>query len=208
MSLNYRTLNLAGFLACAALIISALIMQHVFEMEPCPLCIFQRVAVLAAAAVFLVAAIHNPRGRVGAALYGGLSLAAVLGGIGVAWRHLWLQSLPPDQVPSCGPGLDYMMDILPMRDVVAMVLSGSGECAEIDFLLMGKVVLIKTMELPKHLMFNEHACPGCPEHFLDIIVLAFIFFNGLKNPASTKWIPQHVNKSTGGTGIFKMVLLF
>jgi protein dithiol:quinone oxidoreductase len=55
----------------------------------------------------------------------------------VAWRHLWLQSLPADEVPSCGPGLDYMMELLPWRDVVAMVLSGSGECAEIDFLLLG-----------------------------------------------------------------------
>ncbi|MCE8030611.1 disulfide bond formation protein B [Halomonas daqingensis] len=135
--LSVRQWSLAGLAFCALMMGVALGLEHIGGLEPCPLCIFQRVAVLAAAAVFLVAAIHNPRGRVGAALYGGLSLAAVLGGIGVAWRHLWLQSLPPDQVPSCGPGLDYMMDILPMRDVVAMVLSGSGECAEIDFLLMG-----------------------------------------------------------------------
>ncbi|MBA2778476.1 disulfide bond formation protein B [Billgrantia kenyensis] len=135
--LSVRQWSLAGFSFCVLMMLVALALEHIGGLEPCPLCIFQRVAVLAAAAVFLVAAIHNPRGRVGAALYGGLSLAAVIGGIGVAWRHLWLQSLPPDQVPSCGPGLDYMMDILPMRDVVSMVLSGSGECAEIDFLLLG-----------------------------------------------------------------------
>ena len=135
--LSLRQWSLAGLAFCALMMLVALGLEHIGGLEPCPLCIFQRVAVLAAALVFAIAAIHNPRGRVGATLYGGLSLAAVLGGIGVAWRHLWLQSLPPDQVPSCGPGLDYMVDILPLRDVVAMVLSGSGECAEIDFALLG-----------------------------------------------------------------------
>lgn len=135
--LSVRQWSLAGLAFCALMMGVALGLEHLGGLEPCPLCIFQRVAVLAAAAVFVVAAIHNPRGRLGAGVYGALGLASVIGGIGVAWRHLWLQSLPPDQVPSCGPGLDYMMDLLPMRDVVAMVLSGSGECAEIDFLLLG-----------------------------------------------------------------------
>lgn len=135
--LSVRQWSLAGLAFCVLMMGVALGLEHLGGLEPCPLCIFQRVAVLAAAAVFIVAAIHNPRGRLGAGVYGALGLASVIGGIGVAWRHLWLQSLPPDQVPSCGPGLDYMMDLLPMRDVVAMVLSGSGECAEIDFLLLG-----------------------------------------------------------------------
>ncbi|PMR73384.1 disulfide bond formation protein B [Billgrantia endophytica] len=134
---SVRQWSLGGLAFCVLMMLVALGLEHIGGLEPCPLCIFQRVAVLAAAAVFIVAAIHDPLGRAGAALYGGLALAAVIGGIAVAWRHLWLQSLPPDQVPSCGPGLDYMMDILPLRDVLAMVLSGSGECAEIDFLLLG-----------------------------------------------------------------------
>jgi len=135
--LSVRQWSLAGLAFCALMMAVALGLEFVVGLEPCPLCIFQRVAVLAAAAVFAVAALHNPRGRLGSALYGLLGLAAVAGGIAVAWRHLWLQSLPPEQVPSCGPGLDYMMELLPWRDVVAMVLSGSGECAEIDFLLLG-----------------------------------------------------------------------
>ncbi|MCG6658632.1 disulfide bond formation protein B [Halomonas campisalis] len=135
--LSVRQWSLAGLAFCALMMGVALGLEHIAGLAPCPLCIFQRVAVLSAAAVFLVAAIHNPAGRLGAAAYGALSLAAVIGGIGVAWRHLWLQSLPPEQVPSCGPGLDYMMDVLPLRDVLSMVLSGSGECAEIDFLLAG-----------------------------------------------------------------------
>ncbi len=135
--LSVRQWSLAGLAFCILMMLVALGLEHLAGLEPCPLCIFQRVAVLAAAAVFIVAAIHNPAGRLGPVIYGGFSLTAVLAGIVVAGRHLWLQSLPPDEVPSCGPGLDYMMDILPMRDVVAMVLSGSGECAEIDFLLLG-----------------------------------------------------------------------
>ncbi|PWV78199.1 disulfide bond formation protein B [Halomonas sp. A11-A] len=135
--LSVRQWSLAGLAFCVLMMTVALGLEHLGGLEPCPLCIFQRVAVLSAAAVFAIAAIHNPTGRVGAGIYGALGLAAVAGGIGVAWRHLWLQSLPPDQVPSCGPGLDYMMELLPWRDVVAMVLSGSGECAEIDFLLLG-----------------------------------------------------------------------
>lgn len=133
---SVRQWSLAGLLFCALMMGVALFLEHVIGLEPCPLCIFQRVGVLAAAAVLLVAAIHNPRGRWGA-LYGVLGLASVAGGIGVAGRHLWLQSLPPDQVPSCGPGLGYMMDVLPLRQVMSHVLSGSGECADIDFLFLG-----------------------------------------------------------------------
>jgi disulfide bond formation protein DsbB len=135
--LTVRHWSLAGLAFCLLMMAAALGLEHLGGLAPCPLCIFQRVAVLAAAAVFLVAAIHDPDGRIGAVVYGLLSLAAVAGGMAVAGRHLWLQSLPADQVPSCGPGLDYMMDILPWREVLATVLSGSGECAEIDFLLLG-----------------------------------------------------------------------
>ncbi|MDR9439494.1 MAG: disulfide bond formation protein B [Halomonas sp.] len=135
--LSVRDWSLAGLAFCGLMMAVALGLEHLVGLDPCPLCIFQRVAVLAAAAVFLVAAIHDPAGRVGAVLYGLLSLAAVGGGIAVAGRHLWLQSLPADEVPSCGPGLDYMMEILPLQQVLAQVLSGSGECAEIDFLLLG-----------------------------------------------------------------------
>ncbi|WP_299234818.1 disulfide bond formation protein B [uncultured Halomonas sp.] len=135
--LAVRHWSLAGLAFCVLMMAVALGLEHLVGLEPCPLCIFQRVAVIAAGLVFAVAAIHNPGGRLGATFYGLLSLGAVGTGIGVAWRHLWLQSLPADEVPSCGPGLDYMLDILPLQQVVNMVLSGSGECADIDFLLLG-----------------------------------------------------------------------
>lgn len=134
--LSQRQWSLLGLGFCGLMMSVALLLEHAAGLEPCPLCIFQRVAVIAAAVVLLAAALHNPKGW-GGAIYAVLGLAVVGAGIGVAWRHLWLQSLPPDQVPSCGPGLDYMIDILPWQQVFTHVLSGSGECAEIDFLFLG-----------------------------------------------------------------------
>ncbi|RUR58031.1 disulfide bond formation protein B [Vreelandella populi] len=138
--MNHATLRpvaLAGLAFCVLMMAVALGLEHIGGFEPCPLCVFQRVAVIAAGLIFAVAAIHNPGGKVGAGIYGVLGLAAVGAGAFIAGRHVWLQSLPADQVPSCGPGLDYMMDVLPMRDVISMVLNSSGECAEIDFTLLG-----------------------------------------------------------------------
>lgn len=132
-----RPVALAGLAFCVLMMAVALGLEHIVGLEPCPLCIFQRVAVIAAGVIFAITAIHNPRGCVGKGIYGVLGLIAVATGAFIAGRHVWLQTLPADEVPSCGPGLGYMMDILPMQDVVAMVLTGSGECAEIDFTFMG-----------------------------------------------------------------------
>ncbi|MDW5377400.1 disulfide bond formation protein B [Halomonas sp. HP20-15] len=134
--MTVRHWSLAGLAFCALMMAVALALQYVVGLEPCPLCIFQRIAVIAAALVFLVAAIHNPRGW-GGGVYGLLGLVAVAGGIAVAGRHVWLQSLPADQVPSCGPGLDYMMEVMPMWDVLSRVLSGSGECAAVEGVWLG-----------------------------------------------------------------------
>lgn len=132
-----RHWSLAGLAFCGLMMAVALGLEHLGGLAPCPLCIFQRVAVIAAGAVFAVAALHDPRGRGGAVAYGLAALVAVGAGIGLAGRHLWLQSLPADQVPTCGPGLDYMMEVLPLQEVVAMVLSASGECAEISARFLG-----------------------------------------------------------------------
>ena len=137
MTLNYRTLNLIGFLACFLLIVSALVMQHFFELEPCPLCIFQRIAFIAAGALFLVGALFNPISMTKKVVVSLLNLTALAIGIGLALRHIWLQNLPPSEVPSCGPGLDYMLEVLPFSAVVRQVLSGSGECAEISWTFLG-----------------------------------------------------------------------
>jgi disulfide bond formation protein DsbB len=120
---------LLGFIVCAALMAFALYLQFGLDLEPCPLCTLQRVAVIAMGIVFLVAAVHNP-GRAGATIYALMQL--VLGGVGAALaaRQVWLQSLPKDQVPACGMSLNYMLDTLPLTETLRKVFEGSGECAE------------------------------------------------------------------------------
>ncbi len=131
-----RLVNLAGFLFCAGLMAYALYAQYVLQLDPCPLCIFQRVAVIILGCVFLLAAVHNP-GRSGRLSYAVLLLLAGGAGIFVAGRHVWLQNLPPDKVPACGPGLDFMLESFPALEVLEMVLTGSGECATVDWSLLG-----------------------------------------------------------------------
>jgi len=114
----------------------ALYAQYQLELDPCPLCILQRLAVIATGAVFLLATLHNP-GNLGARIYALLLLVSAGTGALVAGRHVWLQNLPPDQVPACGPGLDFMLESFPMLEVLQMVLTGSGECADIDWSLFG-----------------------------------------------------------------------
>jgi disulfide bond formation protein DsbB len=131
-----RKLFLAGFLLCLSMLLIAGYFQFVDHLEPCPLCIIQRVIVLVAGIIFLVAAIHNPR-QWGLRVYGFLISATAATGLAVAGRHVWLQSLPADQVPSCGPGLNFIIDNFPIADAISMVMRGSGECAEVVWTLMG-----------------------------------------------------------------------
>lgn len=121
--------NLFIALVCFALVGLALVLEVVGGMEPCPLCVFQRIAFVAIGTALLLGVFFP--GRIVAAL----SAIGAAAGIGLASRHLWLQSLPADQVPACGPGLDYLVGVFPITEVVGMVLSGSGECAEIDRVL-------------------------------------------------------------------------
>ncbi|WP_018718155.1 disulfide bond formation protein B [Arhodomonas aquaeolei] len=126
-----RGLNLVGFAFCAGLLAFAVYLEYVQGLEPCPLCIFQRIAFVALGLVLLVAGLHAPR-RWGGRVYAVLALLAAALGVGLALRQLWLQSLPPDQVPACGPGLGYMLETFPLTQALQMVLTGSGECAQVD----------------------------------------------------------------------------
>lgn len=133
---GYRVVNVLGLLACLVAMGFALYLQHVVGLEPCPLCIMQRIAVFAAMGVLVIAILHNPR-AVGQRVYALSGLLAALFGLGVAGRHVWLQHLPADQVPACGPGLEYMLDVFPLKDALSMVLRGSGECATVDWTFLG-----------------------------------------------------------------------
>ena len=128
--------NALGFLACAALIGYALYAEHVLGLPPCPLCIFQRVAVIAIGVLFLIAILHNP-GRTGSRVYGSLIAIAGICGIAIAARHIWIQAQPPGSVAACGADLDYLMEIMPLTEVVSKVLTGSGECGTIDWTFLG-----------------------------------------------------------------------
>lgn len=129
-----RLANLAGCVSVAGLIGYALYAQYVLGLEACPLCIFQRVAFIAGGAVFLVAGLHAPRR---ARLYGLAALLPNVVGGGIAARHVYIQTLPADQVPACGPGLSYMLDAFPLMDALRLVLTGSGECAEVVWSFVG-----------------------------------------------------------------------
>lgn len=134
--LNFRVLSLGGFLACVVGLAFALYLQHFKGYEPCPMCIFQRVAMAGAGVFFLLGALHGPRAG-GRWVYGLLAALASAGGAAIAGRHVWLQSLPADQVPACGPTLDYLLGMLPVMEVVTMVLKGDGNCAKIDAAWLG-----------------------------------------------------------------------
>jgi disulfide bond formation protein DsbB len=131
-----RPLNFAGFLACAALMGYALYAQHGLGLEPCPLCIFQRVGIMSLGVVFLIAALHNPKAW-GLRVYAALIGLAALTTVGVAARHLYVQSLPPGAVPSCGAPLNVMLQFQPLTEVVRKVLVGGAECQEISWRFLG-----------------------------------------------------------------------
>jgi disulfide bond formation protein DsbB len=128
---SYRSVALAGFLICAGLLGYALYAEHVLAMIPCPLCIFQRIGFMVMGVFFLLAAVHAPRGRGRWVYTGGVLLGAAFG-IVVAARHLWIQSLPADEVPQCGGDLSYMLDTFPFAKVLKLVFTGSGECAKLQ----------------------------------------------------------------------------
>lgn len=145
-----RALNLAGFACCAGLLAYALYVQGVLRIDPCPLCIFQRVGIAAVGMLFLLAGIHGPRGW-GAKVYGVLLALAALGTAAIAARHVWIQHLPEDQLPSCGAGLGFLLQEFPVTDVIRKVLTGSGECHAVNWtflsLAMPTWVLIVALAL-------------------------------------------------------------
>ena len=127
-----RPAYLLGAATCAALMAWALWLQYGLGLDPCPLCSLQRLAVIAIGVVFLIAGIHNPA-RLSALIYAWLTVIIGLFGAAAAIRQVWVQSLPKGEVPECGMGLNYMLESMPLADVLLKVFKGSGECAEIGW---------------------------------------------------------------------------
>ena len=129
-------MSAAGAAACAALLACGYYLQYFEGQDPCPLCLLQRGFYYGIGIVLLAGAIHGP-GRLGARLYAIAAFAFAAGGLATAARHVWLQHLPPEQVPACGPDLFFMLDNLPLGRTLQLLLRGSGQCAEVHWRFLG-----------------------------------------------------------------------
>ena len=134
---NNQTISLSVAAVCAALIaVAILYFQNYLGLEPCYLCMTQRVFVIAVGVIFLAAGLHNPAAT-GQKIYAGLATLTALGGSFFSIKQLWLQGLPEDQVPACGPPVDYLFDAFSVSEAISMLLRGDGNCAEVQWQLLG-----------------------------------------------------------------------
>ena len=133
---NSRKFFIVIFTICIGLLIFGLYLEHVHGLEACPLCIFQRIAYTVIIFIALIGAIHNPRNLL-QIIYKLLMVISAITGAAIAGRQTWLQHLPPELVPECGPGLDYMFNVFPFREALKMIFTGSGECAEVKWRFIG-----------------------------------------------------------------------
>jgi protein dithiol:quinone oxidoreductase len=156
--MTQRSGNWIGFLLCAGLLGFAYYTQYQLGLEPCPLCIFQRIGIAATGTLFLLAALQGP-GRTGGIVWGALIDLAIIATILVAARHIWIQHQPAGTVAACGASLEYMMKIFSVGEIVRKVLTGSGECAKVTWqflsLSMPTWVLISALGLGALNLWNN-----------------------------------------------------
>ena len=131
-----RVVNVAGFVSCAALMCAAFFFEYGLKLQPCNMCMLQRIAVTELGVVFLLAALHDP-GRVGARIYAALIAAAAVVAVSLSARHVWMQMQPAGSLPSCGADFRTMVDMLPFPEVVRRIVNGGGECQAILWSLFG-----------------------------------------------------------------------
>lgn len=136
MKLSPRMFFLLGFIFCLVALLIAVYFQFVEGLEPCPLCISQRIGILLVAVILLIAVIHNPA-HLGRKVYAIFGFIAALIGAGVSARHVWLQNLPLEEVPTCGPGLEYVFNNFPLSETIKLLFSGTGECADVLWTFLG-----------------------------------------------------------------------
>ena len=136
-----RLAYLSAALVAAGLIAYALYTQYYLYLEPCPLCMWQRLFVVLLGVVFLAAAVHNP-GAAAAKAYAGLIALLALLGAAVSARHVWIQNLPPDQVPLCQ---QISFGAMPFGRFLTESLRGTGECADKSWRLLGLTMPMWTL---------------------------------------------------------------
>jgi len=134
-----------GFLGCVFLLSMGAYFQFQEGLEPCPLCISQRIAIFLTGLVFMVAVVHNPKDQKGINRYAIFGALTALGGASISTRHVWIQHLPPDQVPECKPALEYMLQNFPLIETVKLMLSGTGDCAKVDWTMLGLSMPVWTL---------------------------------------------------------------
>lgn len=134
--MNSRKYFLVGFVASAGALAFAYYLQYGRGLEPCPLCILQRIAMFGVAFVCLIGGLHGPA-ELGRRIYAVLGGLSALAGAGVAARHVWIMHLPASEVPACGPSVNYLMDVLPWQKVLAVILRGDASCATVDGSFLG-----------------------------------------------------------------------
>lgn len=133
---NPRTGFAVVLLACLGLLGFAYYSQYSMMLDPCPMCILQRIAFMIMAVFALIGLVHGSRGKARWVWTTGILAGGVWGAI-TAGRHVWIQNLPPDQVPDCGPGFEYNMEMFGLGEALRAAFAGSGDCAEIDWSLWG-----------------------------------------------------------------------
>lgn len=131
-----RMLFLCVFASSAGMMGFGYWLQYALGLEPCPLCMTQRVFIVAVGLAGLVATLHDPA-RLGTRIYAAVMALLCVAGGAFSARHVWLQSLPPDQAPACGPSIDYILDTFPIMEALEILLRGNGNCAIVDWSFMG-----------------------------------------------------------------------
>ncbi len=133
-----------AIMAVVAMLFARVYLEQILGLPPCPLCMTQRVFVVLWGGIALLAALHNPA-RLGRRVYATLCALAAVAGAAIAVRHVWIQHLPPDQVPACGPSLEYMLETLPFSETLSIVLMGDGNCADIQWTFLGLSIPEQTL---------------------------------------------------------------
>lgn len=134
--LKGKTGYLLGFAACFGLVVLALVIQTTYELEPCPLCISQRMVFMGLGVLFLIAAFIPPA-NILKKVFTGLQVLVALGGSGVAIRHWYLQANKESMIADCGVGFDYMFENFPLEKAFKLLFRGTGDCAAIDWTFLG-----------------------------------------------------------------------
>ena len=131
-----KTGYLLGFAACFGTVILALVIQTVYKLEPCPLCITQRICFMVLGVLFLIGAFVKPATLL-SRFFTLLQVIAALVGAGWALRHWYLQAHKESMIADCGVGFDYMFENFPLKKAFSLVFKGTGDCAAIDWTFLG-----------------------------------------------------------------------